>query len=151
MKTAVVTRSVEPEQQGWRTAGDDGFIGLVGPFWTRDNPDGIVSHGFIAQERHANLLGVVQGGMLMTFADRALGVAAWKAVDNQPSTTVQFSMNFVAAAQIGSFIEITPRVIRATRSLIFMEGRLTAGETELATATGLWKVVWRGVTTAAAS
>ena len=53
-------------------------------------------------------------------------------------------MNFTAGAQIGSFIEITPRVVRATRSLIFLEGSLMSGETELATAQGLWKVVWRG-------
>jgi|AutmiccommuBRH23_1029490.scaffolds.fasta_scaffold21722_2 acyl-coenzyme A thioesterase PaaI-like protein len=129
---------------GWKKRDDDGFVGLVGPFWARSGPSGEMLHGFLAEDRHVNLLGVVQGGMLMTFADRALGLAAWHAAGDKPCTTVQFNMNFTAGAQIGSFIEITPRVVRATRSLIFLEGSLMSGETELATAQGLWKVVWRG-------
>lgn len=129
---------------GWTMGEDDGFVGLVGPFWARSGPKGEMMHGFVAEDRHVNLLGVVQGGMLMTFADRALGLAAWHAAGGAPCTTVQFNMNFIAGAKIGSFIQITPRVVRATRSLIFMEGSLMAGETELATAQGVWKVVWQG-------
>lgn len=79
----------------------------------------------------------------MTFADRAMGLAAWVAAGQQPCTTVQFSMGFAAAAQIGSFIEIAPRVIRTTHSLIFMDGLLMTSGTELATAQGVWKVLWR--------
>jgi acyl-coenzyme A thioesterase PaaI-like protein len=139
----MTVNSFDPAQNGWEMTQYDGFVGLVGPFWKRENADGSTSHGFEAEERHVNLLGVVQGGMLMTFADRSLGLEAWKAAGDQPSTTVQFNMNFIAAAQIGSFVEVTPVVTCATRSLIFMEGRLVNGETELATATGVWKVVWR--------
>jgi acyl-coenzyme A thioesterase PaaI-like protein len=134
----------DPAAMGWRKREDDGFIGLVGPMWERIANDGALRHGFVAEVRHVNLLGVVQGGMLMTFADRAMGLAAWRAANDQPSTTVQFNMNFIAAAKIGSFVEIAPRVVRATRSLIFMEGVLSADGVELATAQGLWKVVWRG-------
>ncbi|HDZ37186.1 MAG TPA: PaaI family thioesterase, partial [Marinobacter sp.] len=130
----MTVNSFDPAQNGWEMTQYDGFVGLVGPFWKRENADGSTSHGFEAEERHVNLLGVVQGGMLMTFADRSLGLEAWKAAGDQPSTTVQFNMNFIAAAQIGSFVEVTPVVTRATRSLIFMEGRLVNGETELATA-----------------
>lgn len=46
------------------------------PIWERRDADGM-HYGFVADPRHANLLGVVQGGMLMTFADRALGLCAW--------------------------------------------------------------------------
>jgi len=131
---------------GWSVMEDDGFVGLVGPFWTRRTTDGQVHFGFEAVERHVNMLGVVQGGMLMTFGDRALGLAAWAAADGTPSVTVQFNTNFLAPAQIGSFIEVAPRVTRATRSLIFMEGRLCAGSTELATLQGIWKTVRHGQT-----
>jgi acyl-coenzyme A thioesterase PaaI-like protein len=134
---------IDPAAMGWRQRDDDGFIGLVGPFWERAAPDKRVHHGFVAETRHINLIGVVQGGMLMTFADRAMGLAAWAAAGDQPCATVQFSMSFVTTARIGSFIEIVPRVIRATRSLIFMDGLLKSAGTELATAQGVWKVVSR--------
>ena len=69
---------------GWKKRDDDGFVGLVGPFWARSGPSGEMLHGFLAEDRHVNLLGVVQGGMLMTFADRALGLAAWHAAGDKP-------------------------------------------------------------------
>ncbi|MCB1379398.1 MAG: PaaI family thioesterase [Alphaproteobacteria bacterium] len=131
-----------PEAAGWEHLTDEGFIGLVGPFWVRGEA-GARRYGFAAEPRHANLLGVVQGGMLMTFADRAMGLEAWAAAGGRPCTTVQFATNFIAGAQIGSFITIAPRVARATRSLIFMDGALMADGVELATVQGLWKVVWR--------
>lgn len=129
---------------GWTVMDDDGFVGLVGPFWTRLSADGQIHFGFDADERHANLLGVVQGGMMMTFADRALGLCAWAATGDARSVTVQLNMSFLAAAQIGRFVQVAPRVTRATGSLIFMEGRLTADGTELATVQGIWKILRQG-------
>lgn len=129
--------------EAWTRMEDEGFVGLVGPFLSRRAPDRRTSYGFRAESRHANLLGTVQGGMLMTFADRALGLAAWEAGQQHPASTVHFSMNFVASAKIGSFIEIEPRVVRVTKSLIFMEGSLRSGETELAIAHGIWKKLSR--------
>jgi len=54
---------------GWRTVKDDGFIGLVGPFWTRQDGE-THRYAFLAEHKHHNRRGVVQGGMLMTFAGR---------------------------------------------------------------------------------
>ena len=49
---------------GWEPYRDEGFIGLVGPFWTRQEGE---THlfAFTAQPKHHNRRGVVQGGMLM--------------------------------------------------------------------------------------
>src|SRR6516225_8005066 len=62
----------DPAAAGWEPYTDEGFIGLVGPFWTRRAGD---THLFAvtAQPKHHNRRGIVQGGMLMTFADRSMG------------------------------------------------------------------------------
>lgn len=126
---------------GWVVQPDDGFIGLVGPFWRRVGSDGRTRYAFEAQERHANLLAKVQGGMLMTFADRAMGLEAWAAVDGNPCATIQFSAQFVAAGSIGRLIEIEPVVVRRTRSLVFMSGRIMQGDEVVLEAHGTWKVL----------
>src|SRR5690606_13508512 len=71
---------IDPQREGWSPHADEGFIEHVGPIWERRDADG-TRYGFVAHPKHANLLGVVQGGMLMTFADRALGLRAWEAAE----------------------------------------------------------------------
>src|SRR5262245_4150797 len=65
----------DPAAAGWQPYGHDdtGFVGLVGPFWTRQEGDKHL-FAFTAAKKHHNRRGVVQGGMLMTFADRSMGM-----------------------------------------------------------------------------
>jgi acyl-coenzyme A thioesterase PaaI-like protein len=131
---------LDPARHGWRPVKDDGFIGLVGPIYTRKREAG-ADYAFRAEAKHANLRNVVQGGMLMTFADRALGRAAWGAAGDKPVATIQFDMQFVTAADLGAFVELRPEVVRKTASLVFMRGDLTVGSRVVATATGIWKIL----------
>jgi acyl-coenzyme A thioesterase PaaI-like protein len=131
---------VELTAEGWRPVKDDGFIGLVGPIYARKREDDL-EFGFRAQAKHANLRKVIQGGMLMTFADRALGRNAWKAAGDKPVATIEFNMHFVSAGALGEFVEIRPEVVRKTASLVFMRGDVMAGSRIVATATGIWKIL----------
>ena len=124
---------------GWESAAEDGFIGLVGPFWSRFDGDRQL-FGFVAEPRHANLVGVVQGGMLMTFADRGLGIVALAAAGRSCVTT-SFEMQFVGAGRIGSFIELEGEVVQLTRSMIFMRGLLRSGKRLVGSCQGSWKLL----------
>ncbi len=130
----------DPAAAGWSPYADAGFIGHVGPLWERPGPDGPL-YAFLAEPKHHNRRGVVQGGMLMTFADRAMGMTAWHANGQRPQTTIQFTMQFVDAVQIGEFVEAECTIIRRTRSLIFMRALLKAGPRAVATADGIWKTL----------
>jgi acyl-coenzyme A thioesterase PaaI-like protein len=130
----------DPIVAGWQPYGDEGFIGLIGPLWTRE-VDGQHFYAFTAEPKHNNRRGVVQGGMLMTFADRSMGMTAWYASEQQPHATIQFDMHFVDAVKIGEFVEARCKVARRTRSLAFMSGELVVGDRLVATANGVWKTL----------
>jgi acyl-coenzyme A thioesterase PaaI-like protein len=130
----------DPSAAGWEAYRDDGFVGLVGPFWSRPEGDGF-RYGFMAEPKHHNRRGVVQGGMLMTFADRSMGMTCWYANGRQPQATIQLDMHFVDAVRIGEFVEAHCRVVQRTRSVVFMGGDLMVGERLVATAKGVWKVL----------
>jgi acyl-coenzyme A thioesterase PaaI-like protein len=130
----------DPAAAGWEPYLDQGFIGLVGPFWTRRSGDNHL-YAFMAEPKHHNRRGVVQGGMLMTFADRSMGMTCWYANDRQPQATVQLDMHFVDAVRIGEFVEAKCTVVRRTRSLIFMNAELLVGARVVATAKGVWKTL----------
>ena len=95
----------------------------------------------MAEPKHHNRRGVVQGGMLMTFADRSMGMTCWYANERQPQATVQLDMHFIDAVQIGEFVECKCKVVRRTRSLVFMSGELVVGTRVVATANGVWKTL----------
>ena len=130
----------DPAAAGWELYRHEGFIGLVGPFWTRE-AGGTHLYAFRAEPKHHNRRGVVQGGMLMTFADRSMGMTCWYANEKQPQATVQLDMHFIDAVQIGEFVEAKCKVVRRTRSLIFMSADLVVGNRVVATANGVWKTL----------
>ncbi len=98
-------------------------------------------YAFLAEHKHHNRRGVVQGGMLMTFADRSMGMTCWYANERQPQATVQLDVHFVDAVKVGEFVEAKCQVVRRTRSLVFMSGDLMVGDRVVATAKGVWKTL----------
>jgi len=94
--------------------------------------------------KHHSRRGHVQGGMLTTFADRAMGRTCWYANERQPQTTVQLDIHFVDAVRVGDFVEARCTVVRRTRTLVFMSAELVVGERVVATANGIWKTLGKG-------
>jgi len=117
---------------------EGGFDALVGPLWRRPSPGGWTC-AFRAEPRHANKRGVLHGGMLMTFADHAMGMNVWHAVGGSPCATVALNAEFVGAARPGDWIECDSAITRVTNALVFVRGRLFVGERTVLTATGIWK------------
>ncbi|HLH87453.1 MAG TPA: PaaI family thioesterase [Xanthobacteraceae bacterium] len=125
---------------GWQPDDDEGFVALVGPIWRRTSGE-TDRYAFMAEPKHHNRRGVVHGGMLMTFADRAIGRACRYANGHQPQATVQLDMHFVDAVQVGELVEAKCRIVRRTRSVMFASADLTVGPRVVATAKGVWKTL----------
>ena len=84
--------------------------------------------------------------MLMTFADRSMGMTCWYANERQRQATVQLDMHFVDAVQIDEFVEAKCKVVRRTRLLVFMSGELVVDDRVVATANGVWKTLGKTLT-----
>ena len=128
---------------GWkliRAGIDTDFSALIGPFWARREDAGW-TYAFRAEPRHANPRGVIHGGMLMSFADQALSLLAWEAAGRRPCATVGLNNQFIAAAKPGDWIVARGRVVRRTRSLVFMQGILSVNDGEILSADGIWKLL----------
>ena len=117
----------------------DPFEELVGPLCFKEDADGRVRFAFEAQPKHANTSGQIHGGMLMTFADFALCLAAIHGLPGERCVTVSLSCEFTAPGQVGDFIESTAEVVRRARSLTFVRGTITAGDRTLLNYSGIVK------------
>jgi acyl-coenzyme A thioesterase PaaI-like protein len=125
---------------GWTIVETTGFLSLVGPLWQRV-VNGEHEYALIAEDKHHNRRGLVQGGLLMTFADRSSGMTA-RYVSGRPTlATVQMDTHFIDSGKIGEILLSKPRVVRATRSLIFTTTEVTAANRCIATASGVFKIL----------
>jgi acyl-coenzyme A thioesterase PaaI-like protein len=125
---------------GWTMVETSGFLSLVGPLWERV-VDGMHEYAIEAQDKHHNRRGLVQGGLVMTFADRSCGMTA-RYVSGKPTlATVQMDTHFVDSGKIGEILMSKPRVVRVTRSLIFITTEVSAGERCIAMASGVFKIL----------
>lgn len=138
MTSQTPTPSDSSPGEGWEQIDDIGFLDLVGPIWRRRAGE-VYHYGFRAEDRHANLNGVVQGGMMMTLADRGMGRTVRMAHDDKPVATVHFSYDFIAPALIGHFLELHPKITRQTGALVFMESVVMDGDRMIGRAHGVWK------------
>ena len=125
---------------GWSMVETSGFLQLIGPLWQRV-VDGEHEYALEAQDKHHNRRGLVQGGLLMTFADRSCGMTA-RYVSGRPTlATVQLDTHFVDSGKIGEILISRPRVVRSTRSLIFVTTEVTAGDRCIVMASGVFKIL----------
>jgi acyl-coenzyme A thioesterase PaaI-like protein len=114
---------------------------VIGPAYQR-RVNGLWRFGMRMEEaRHSNVRGVVHGGVLTSFLDQFLGKLVWDALEDKLAATINLSTDFLAGAELGDWIEGEGEVTRQTGSLVFMHGRVLKGETTLATASGIWKVI----------
>jgi len=125
---------------GWTVVETTGFLSLVGPLWERA-VDGEHEYALVTADKHHNRRGLVQGGLLMTFADRSSGMTA-RYVSGRPTlATVQMDVHFIDSGKIGEILLSKPRVVRATRSLIFTTTEVTAEKRCIAIASGVFKIL----------
>lgn len=128
---------------GWTLVDTSGFLHLVGPLWER-LVNGEHEYALVTEDKHHNRRGRVQGGLLMTFADRSCGMTA-RYVSGRPTlATVQMDVQFIDSGKIGETLISKPRVVRVTRTLIFMTTEVTANERCIVTASGVFKILKDG-------
>ena len=134
------TAAARLKADGWHIVETTGFIHLIGPLWQR-LVDGDPEFALIAEDKHHNRRGLVQGGVLMTFADRTCGITARHVTGKQTMATIQLDVHFVESGKIGEVLISRPRVVRATRSLVFVNTEVTVDKRCIAMANGVFKIL----------
>ena len=127
---------------GFRPLASGGpFITDNGPiFWRRDG-DGLV-FGFQVQERNCNPGGIAHGGWLASVADMILPLSATQAATLQDYflLTVSLSLDFLAPARLGSWVEGRGILLGRTRQMVFAQGTLTIQDAAILRFSGVFKL-----------
>ena len=101
------------------------FLEEIGPVFVRQE-DGAPVFGLQLAERHANHRGTIQGGLLATLADFAVGRAIEAdADDDRDRATVSLTVDVLKPANPGEWIEARARVERVGGTVAFADCTLT--------------------------
>jgi len=118
-----------------------GFIGANGPLYGKWEDEHLFL-GFRVEMRHCNPGQVCHGGMLATFADMFIPIAArYQAkTDMGFLPTVNLTCDFLAPAPLGAWVEGRADPLKVTKNLLFAHGIATADGKPILRASGIFKI-----------
>jgi uncharacterized protein (TIGR00369 family) len=115
-----------------------GFAADFGPIYAKREGER-VWYGFRVEEKHLNPRAMVHGGALATFADMQLAALMRSGrLTPKQSPTISLSLDFLAPAKAGDWVEGEIVLVKRTRRLAFSETILTVAGASIARAKGMF-------------
>jgi|TARA_B100001741_G_scaffold91453_1_gene74974 acyl-coenzyme A thioesterase PaaI-like protein len=92
-------------------------------------------------ENHLNAAGITHGGYLSALVDAGAGTAAHRSADNAPCVTISLDLKFIGTSKIGSEIIGKVKILKKTKTLVFLFCELNCDEKIITSASGVWKIL----------
>ncbi len=92
-------------------------------------------------ENHLNNLGITHGGFICSLIDTGAGTAAHRSANNSPCVTVSLDVKFIATTKLDDEILGFAKVLKKTKSMIFLICHLQSKNKIVASASGVWKIL----------
>ena len=115
------------------------FLDMIGPVYTMTGERGILL-GLRARTEHLNTRGVVHGAILAALLDVVCGRNCGAQTEHPSLVTVSLTVDYVATAHDGDWLEASATVTRVGRRLAFADGRVDAGGKPVAKASAVFAV-----------
>ncbi len=92
-------------------------------------------------KNHLNAAGITHGGYLSALVDAGAGTAAHRAAGNAPCVTISLELKFISASKEGDEIIGKVKILKKTKTLIFLFCELKCDNKIITSATGVWKIL----------
>ncbi|TRZ65273.1 MAG: PaaI family thioesterase [Rhodocyclaceae bacterium] len=132
-----------PIPEGFKLLNRGGpFIAMLGPLYYRKQEQGNSIIALRIEDKHLNIRGIAHGGMLVTLADSALGIAlSMSRTPPQPMVTVNLTTDFVDSAHPGDWVEAHVDIQRVGKRMAFANCYLHVGEKRILRASGVFALM----------
>lgn len=120
--------------------GTDDFNAVLGPFYGAAFEDGI-RLGVRLAARHLNVFGTAHGGAIAGIADmQGLLVQQISGYSNRLTPTVSLSVDYIGPSAAGEWLDFRPKLLHATRSLLFSETKVHSDGRLVARSSAIFKI-----------
>ena len=92
-------------------------------------------------QNHLNAAGITHGGYLAALIDAGAGTAAHRSADNAPCVTISLDIKFIGASRSGDEIIGKVKILKKTKTLVFLFCELKCNNAIITSASGVWKII----------
>ena len=92
-------------------------------------------------ENFLNTGGIAHGGFIATIADTGMGNAAHIVAGNKRCVTINLDIKFISAGKLNEKLIGKVKVLKRTKTLVFISSEIFVNEKIIATASGTWKIL----------
>ena len=93
------------------------------------------------KEMHLNTGKIAHGGFLSTIADTGMGTAAHRVAGDRRCVTINLDMKFISAGQLGDKLKGVVKILKKTKTLVFISCEISNEKEIVASASGTWKIL----------
>ena len=93
------------------------------------------------EEKNLNTAGITHGGYIASIIDSGAGTGAYRAANNSMCVTISLDIKFIGATKLGDEITGFVKILKRTKSMIFLICHLKNNEKIIASASGIWKII----------
>ena len=92
-------------------------------------------------EKFLNTGGIAHGGFIATIADTGMGNAAHIAAGNKRCVTINLDIKFISAGKINEELTGKVKILKKTKTLVFISCEILCVDKMVASASGVWKIL----------
>ena len=92
-------------------------------------------------QNHLNAANITHGGFIAALIDAGTGTSAHRASNNSSCVTISLDLKFIGVSKAGDEIIGKVKILKKTKSLIFLFCQLFCDEKIIASASGIWKIL----------
>tara|TARA_B100001093_G_scaffold95703_1_gene87756 strand:+ start:158 stop:559 length:402 start_codon:yes stop_codon:yes gene_type:complete len=94
-------------------------------------------------DNHLNAAGITHGGYLSALVDAGAGTAAHRSAESAPCVTISLDLKFIGSSKAGDEIIGNVKILKKTKTLVFLFCELKCDNKIITSATGIWKILKR--------
>jgi len=118
-----------------------GFIKHNGGLLFRKISDTEYEFKTTVNENHLNAAGITHGGYISSIIDAGAGTAAHRVANSSPCVTISLDIKFIGATKLGDEIIGFAKILKKTKTMVFLICHLQSKEKMIASASGVWKIL----------
>ena len=93
------------------------------------------------KEMHLNTGQIAHGGFLSTIADTGMGTAAHQVAGDRRCVTINLDIKFITAAKLGEKLIGKVKILKKTKTLVFISCEINSAKDIVVLASGTWKIL----------
>ena len=118
-----------------------GFMKHNGGLLFREISENEFEFKTIIKDNHLNAIGITHGGYISSIIDSGAGTSAHRAANNSPCVTISLDIKFIGTTKLNDEIFGFVKILKRTKSMVFLTCYLKSNKKNIASASGVWKIL----------